>query len=797
MNRLRVRTATKTSTYTKIIIASTIIGVMSIVGFTVGGNTGSNMSGAPVVQPAKDFKVIDIEGEFEHWHADSLGSDGKFIPAKARHSFSLKTSDGKRVQLIFADHPPKHILSGTQVRVHGFFNTEGAFIPQGGAGSVQVLKDVRVNTLKKVSADNTSSRMVRAAEVSPRRVAVILINFQNDRSQPVTIAQVQQALTLNTRSAKNYYHENSFGDTILAGVRAQSGDVFGWYTIPENNTGCIQYARDLWGHEQWGISAELAAGRDGFQRSSYDHVVYVMSTSDCPFAGAAFVGDYRSWVQSSAIAGGHGEYVIAHELGHNFGVVHANSIKCTDSSHVPVAIDDNCVHYEYGDPFDLMGGGFRHMNGYFKAVLGSYQDPHVLDVATSGTYTIAPIERRGNTPHVLRVVRERDGRGQPFSSFYIEYRQPNGGFDDFQSTDSAVKGIQVRLVGRNGMPWLGTELLDMTPATQTMDDAVLMIGQTFRDPRSGLQFKTVSITPSAATVQVTVPPILAQGLHVSVGTSGFAGTPLAGEGAPSGRIISQPGGGIQCEPDCSEWLPAGSQVTLTAVPGAGSVFDGWDWDVNTACARSNDPICPVVTNGAMRAVGFFSRNMLHVAKEGSGTGFVMSNPVGISCGTDCSKPFRTGAQITLTAVADAGSEFVGWSGGCSGVGPCTVSILRSVTNVVAHFERQLRTVTVTTTPGGVVQSEPVGISCGSTCSTRLMQGSTIVLHAIPKPGYSFNGWYGACAGYNQCALTLDNDKEVRAEFIPVTGTVKPPQKPIQPPTITIPLKDRIKDKIKP
>jgi Divergent InlB B-repeat domain len=61
-----------------------------------------------------------------------------------------------------------------------------------------------------------------------------------------------------------------------------------------------------------------------------------------------------------------------------------------------------------------------------------------------------------------------------------------------------------------------------------------------------------------------------------------------------------------------------------------------------------------------------TQNTLNVTKTGNGSGVVESTPSGISCGTICNAAFTTGATILLTAKADAGSVFAGWSGNCSG-----------------------------------------------------------------------------------------------------------------------------------
>lgn len=51
---------------------------------------------------------------------------------------------------------------------------------------------------------------------------------------------------------------------------------------------------------------------------------------------------------------------------------------------------------------------------------------------------------------------------------------------------------------------------------------------------------------------------------------------------------------------------------------------------------------------------------LKVLRMGLGSGTVSSSPTGIDCGATCEAGFATGASVTLTATADAGSTFVGW-----------------------------------------------------------------------------------------------------------------------------------------
>ena len=86
------------------------------------------------------------------------------------------------------------------------------------------------------------------------------------------------------------------------------------------------------------------------------------------------------------------------------------------------------------------------------------------------------------------------------------------------------------------------------------------------------------------------------------------------------------------------------------------------------------------------------RLQLAVQISGSGSGTVTSNPAGINCGKACTAAFGGGSQVRLTAAAQAGSSFAGWSGACSGTGSCTVTVTSN------------SPVTATFTPSGLPSS---------------------------------------------------------------------------------------------
>src|SRR5262249_41606516 len=155
-------------------------------------------------------------------------------------------------------------------------------------------------------------------------------------------------------------------------------------------------------------------------------------------------------------------------------------------------------------------------------------------------------------------------------------------------------------------------------------------------------------------------------------------------GAGSGTVISTPDG-ISCGSSCSGTFPSGTSVTLTATPSSGFTFTGWSGE---SCVGM-DP-CTVTITSAMTVTATFdvAPFSLTVSNAGTGSGAVSSTPAGISCGTACVASYPYGSTVSLTAVAQAGSIFSGWSGSCTGAGSCSVA-LTSAAAVTATFTQQL------------------------------------------------------------------------------------------------------------
>ncbi|MFL5311900.1 MAG: InlB B-repeat-containing protein [Myxococcales bacterium] len=235
-------------------------------------------------------------------------------------------------------------------------------------------------------------------------------------------------------------------------------------------------------------------------------------------------------------------------------------------------------------------------------------------------------------------------------------------------------------------------------------------------------------------------------------------------GTGIGTVSSSPAG-ITCGADCSEPYNLDTVVTLTATPGANSVFSGW----SGACSGAS-PTCDVTMDVAKSVTASFTTTvvptrLLTVTTAGTGVGSVTSSPAGIACGGDCSEPYDLDTVVTLTATPSADSFFSGWTGACSGLSTTCDVTMDAAKSVMATFMlKPVLTVAISGTGAGAVTSNPAGINCGGDCSEAYDPNTVVALTAVPSAGSVFSGWSGACGGSGGCSVAMDAARSVTANF---------------------------------
>lgn len=345
-----------------------------------------------------------------------------------------------------------------------------------------------------------------------RKVAVILYTLPGDSGHSWTPEQARSRIFTASNSVSAFYEEESYGQISLTGKLRADGDVFGPFSLSGSAAGCPFSA--------WNDEADQAAASAGVDLSGYQHIVYIFPfKSACGWGGIAQLGGDRININGNSF-GDAPTKTIAHEFGHNFGLQHAGSWTCT-SGGTRVQISDACTIDQYGDPFDTMGNGYRHNNGWNLDKLGLFTPENVQTMAVSGTYSLRSALAPTTQPTVLRVPRGYAASSNDITSwYYLEIREADGG--PFETFDASMTGVSIRATAGFSSP--ETLLLDANPVTSSFTDAPLKVGQTFDG--GPVQVRTLSAGNGHATVEVEVdtePPskpeldasVDANGVHLS------------------------------------------------------------------------------------------------------------------------------------------------------------------------------------------------------------------------------------------------------------------------------------------
>jgi alpha-tubulin suppressor-like RCC1 family protein/pimeloyl-ACP methyl ester carboxylesterase len=138
-----------------------------------------------------------------------------------------------------------------------------------------------------------------------------------------------------------------------------------------------------------------------------------------------------------------------------------------------------------------------------------------------------------------------------------------------------------------------------------------------------------------------------------------------------------------------------------------------------------DQDCAVVATFSNPAA---SQYALSVSKTGTGLGWVGSDVVGIDCGGNCAGSYPAGTTVTLSASPWSNTRFVGWSGACSGIGTCTVT-MNSAISVAARFETTSATNSFGAAVGNTGLFWDTGGDAPWTIDSQILQSGTTSLRS--------------------------------------------------------------------
>ena len=383
-------------------------------------------------------------------------------------------------------------------------------------------------------------------------------------------------------------------------------------------------------------------------------------------------------------------------------------------------------------------GALGHLNGALAQadILGIF-GREGLDLATLW----GPPTASQPGAMAFRMYRNYDGAGGSFGEVSVRAASAN---QDQLAIYAAEKNRTLTLMIINKM-------------TTDLTSAVTLSGFT---PVAAARVYRYSAANPNAIVQAPDQALTASGFSATFPASSITLVVAPASGSAAYPVTATAGAGGSVSPG-SLTVNHGDTAAFTVTPNTG-------YRINTVTGCGGKLSGGLYTTGPITAAcivtaGFTTgSNLLTVAKTGNGMGVIVSNPTGIKCGVACSKAFPASAVVTLTAKANTGSTFAGWSGStdCTGLGACVVTMTQA-RNITATFSRPILTVVKTgngSVRSTVPASTPPGIDCGADCTESYNLNTKVTLTAQPGAGFQFGGWSGCTANRTnpaRCVVTLN------------------------------------------
>lgn len=309
------------------------------------------------------------------------------------------------------------------------------------------------------------------------RVLVIPLTFADQNDTPSTESALYQLM----RDVGDHYALASYGKlTLLTTVTPP-------IKVPHNEAWYIQKDSSNGGPID-GLGLEHSHARAEARKLGFDDALYdciVVRLRGGPRTAGGYGGGSSVWIY------GDGVDLTAHEIGHSFGLAHANFWDTAGTSAIGAGSNG-----EYGGHWDVMGGiGLPngHYNAAGKSQIRWLPNDYVTEVTAGGTYRIFAQDQSRLDPaqrFALKITKDSS------RTYWGELR---GLYTGHATRTWADYGLILgwKFPGGGGNNW---QLIDTTPGSPFgKDDSPVSLGRTFSDREAGIHITTIAVNPATPT----------------------------------------------------------------------------------------------------------------------------------------------------------------------------------------------------------------------------------------------------------------------------------------------------------
>lgn len=598
---------------------------------------------------------------FSHHHE---GSDFK------KSTFQPQIIVGTDTIDLYSNGKLPYVKPGEKISITGYQLDKKLFI--------KAQTSDEVVQIKTVAADK-----VLGLATGPLTTAIIVANFA-DSTQSIDMNGMKAVFEASSGyNVVNYFKEASYGKLDLV------PSYFGPYKLSSNTSDCVTGA---------GINELMNLANPDINYTQFRRVIYVFNCSYGGTAGGAEHDvvntlDGPAYNFNSILIGFpadnynlYSPYPYTHELAHELGNSHGAFWDCPPAAKgfaPPTRFYDDytCRSGEYGDYWDVLGNKMVHLNPYHKNNPGFFDAGKLVNVTSSGTYTLAPYETGGTGILALNIPRPGSN-----TSFTVEYRQLIG-FDQRLYNPAScpvcniANGASIRLAGYGD--WGGgggsdTNVIDSTPGSikvlglwhdEDSNDGAWLPGQTFTDPETGIAIGILSVDSSGLKVQVSVP---SQTCTHNPGTYTIANPNQSGQPGQTVNysINFKNNDSAGCNPDKfrvfpeSTWLSRGAPVSVRFYQFKASP------DVFTLAPGESKNITLSITipTNATASIYPYQASGMYIVSNALGGSSVTVGNFSLQVTSSAADTVPPTAPTNITAVAGAKTVDLAWTGATDNVG---------------------------------------------------------------------------------------------------------------------------------